>query len=110
MAATSATWMMMGPRTTVSTCRATIRASDSPETFAASTYSSPRTLATMPRIRRKKLGATRTPSTVIRTQTLGPRMTREASRTTMAGSAMTRLTAQLATESNRPPPPAGRRA
>ena len=43
MPSTIADWMITGARTTVRMCRPMIRRSDSPDTRAASTYSSSRT-------------------------------------------------------------------
>jgi hypothetical protein len=95
--------MMIGARTTMSTCRTMMRHDGRPETRAASTYSSPRTLATMPRTSRKKLGAARTPRMTMRAHTVGPSTAREASSTIIAGRAMSRLTTQPATASNHLP-------
>ena len=94
--------MMTGPRTALSTCRPTIRKSESPTTFAASTYSSFRTPTTVDRTRRKYDGAMSSPKTAIAATMLGPVRAYSAMSRTIPGSDIRTSETQLALASNLP--------
>ena len=103
MPARMADWMMIGARTTLRMCRATIRVSESPATVAASTYSSFLTPMVWVRTSRNRCGERMTPKADIVMSTDGPNAAMTASRRTLPGTDSRTSATQLATASKRRP-------
>src|SRR5690625_2903045 len=98
-----AAWITIGPRTIVRTCRPIMRASETPDTLAASTYSSFRTARTAARTRLKNAGARSRPNTNIAAHIDVLTDARNARSTTIPGRARIALEIHIPTVSNHRP-------